>query len=304
MAAIDDLLSGLDLNVEPFALCDVREGQTLEVSGQKEATVHYALRGRGRLRFSDGSIVDVGPDTLVVCPRGLSQSIKATAGERGATRCVDPKLGLEWLAAGEDGPQVLLACGRIAAAGGALATPFDGLPAPLVEAAGPESALAMTFQVLLNEIATPRLGSRAMAESLMKQWLILLLRRLAERGDDRLPWLKAMADRQLAPAVARMLAQPAEDASLDDLAALSGMSRSSFAARFRQVFGQPPHAFLTEIRLQQAARLLAATALPVKSVAARAGYRSRSYFTRAFKARYGVDPSAWRDGQRSGIRRG
>jgi AraC-like DNA-binding protein len=48
--------------------------------------------------------------------------------------------------------------------------------------------------------------------------------------------------------------------------------------------------------MQRAAKLLATTDLPVKAVAGRVGYRSRSHFSRAFKARYGVDPAGFRTG--------
>jgi len=48
---------------------------------------------------------------------------------------------------------------------------------------------------------------------------------------------------------------------------------------------------LTEARLGQALQLLQGTRLPVKTVAARSGYRSVSSFVRRFQERYGVDPS-------------
>ncbi len=48
------------------------------------------------------------------------------------------------------------------------------------------------------------------------------------------------------------------------------------------------------MRLRRAERLLAETKLPVKSVAARVGYASRSHFSRAFKAAFGIDPAAYR----------
>jgi transcriptional regulator GlxA family with amidase domain len=60
------------------------------------------------------------------------------------------------------------------------------------------------------------------------------------------------------------------------------------------VVGQPPIEFLKTLRLDRAAHLLARTDLPVKRIAARAGYSSRSSFTRAFLARYGLGPARFR----------
>jgi AraC-like DNA-binding protein len=45
-------------------------------------------------------------------------------------------------------------------------------------------------------------------------------------------------------------------------------------------------------RLSHALTLLLTTGLPVKSIAARAGYGSISSFAKRFRARYGVEPSA------------
>ncbi|MEE8505853.1 MAG: helix-turn-helix domain-containing protein [Kiloniellales bacterium] len=43
-------------------------------------------------------------------------------------------------------------------------------------------------------------------------------------------------------------------------------------------------------------RFLRTTELPVKTIAGKIGYKSRSNFSRAFKAIYGVDPNAYRHG--------
>ncbi len=76
--------------------------------------------------------------------------------------------------------------------------------------------------------------------------------------------------------------------------------RSAFSAHFARAFGQSPHGFLTERRLRQAARFLETTELPIKTIAGKIGYRSRSNFSRAFKAMYGIDPLAYRQGEGRG----
>ena len=72
------------------------------------------------------------------------------------------------------------------------------------------------------------------------------------------------------------------------------MSRAKFAERFKEAFGRTAMAFLKELRLSRAARLLETTDLPVKSVAARVGFSSRSHFSRAFKAAMHLEPAAYR----------
>lgn len=60
-----------------------------------------------------------------------------------------------------------------------------------------------------------------------------------------------------------------------------------------------------KLRRRAAARMLGTCRLAVKTVAASVSYSSRSYFSRVFKAAYGVDPTAVRAGsaERIALRR-
>ena len=52
--------------------------------------------------------------------------------------------------------------------------------------------------------------------------------------------------------------------------------------------------FLKEVRLRRAGDLLRVGDLPIKAIAARVGYSSRSHFSRSFKAFAGTDPATYR----------
>ncbi len=91
--------------------------------------------------------------------------------------------------------------------------------------------------------------------------------------------------------------------SVKDLAAELGLSRSHLSTRLRKRWGLPPARLLRERRLKQAADLLAGRGeLPLETVAASAGYRSASGFLRAFKARFGLTPGAYRSSRRQPAR--
>ena len=72
------------------------------------------------------------------------------------------------------------------------------------------------------------------------------------------------------------------------------LAPTTSAARFADALAQPPIEYLKSLRLSRAAALLRRTDLPIKAVASRVGYSSRSSFTRAFIARYGVAPHEFR----------
>lgn len=97
-------------------------------------------------------------------------------------------------------------------------------------------------------------------------------------------------DERLVRACEVMAEQPFAPHTVGSLAALAGMSRSSFAQRFGDRIGQTPIRFLKIERLRCAAYLLCTTSLPVKVVAAKVGYLSRSYFSRSFRDAFGVPP--------------
>ena len=134
----------------------------------------------------------------------------------------------------------------------------------------------------------------ALTATLMKECLIRLLRKLESEQETVLPMLAAAADPRLAPALEAILTRPADELGVDRLAELSGMSRSAFSHHFTSVMGVAPHEFLIERRLSAAARLLLETDLPVKTVAGRVGFKSRSHFSHAFKGRYGDNPASYR----------
>jgi AraC-like DNA-binding protein len=170
---------------------------------------------------------------------------------------------------------------------------FDELRRPLMVRVGASGPLRACAEALREESASPSPGARAMKEALVARCLILVLRRCLEDG-LAVPWLPLMDDPGLARALVAMREEPAHDFTLAALAEIAGMSRSVFAERFAGALDVPPMEFLTRFRLDRAAGLLARSELPVKTVAARVGYRSRSSFTRAFTLRHGVGPAEFR----------
>jgi AraC family transcriptional regulator, activator of mtrCDE len=161
-----------------------------------------------------------------------------------------------------------------------------------------DDPLRRTFEAMLDELASPRLGTRALTEALLKQCLILLIRRVAT-DPAAAKWLFGTVDLRLTYPVLAMIENPAHSFTLEGLARSAGMSRSSFAAHFQAAFATTPIDFLKRIRLRHAARLLRTTKLPIAVIARSVGYESRTYFSRAFSAEFGVEPRSFRTGEQS-----
>jgi AraC-like DNA-binding protein len=85
---------------------------------------------------------------------------------------------------------------------------------------------------------------------------------------------------------------PDEAPGLDVLAADVGLSRAHFLRSFTEVFGRTPHDYLTEVRLDQAKRLLARGG-SVTEACFDVGFSSLGSFSRLFARRVGVAPRDW-----------
>lgn len=104
----------------------------------------------------------------------------------------------------------------------------------------------------------------------------------------------------LAPEVGRVVAavsrDPAHPWTLDELARLAHLSRSSLGERFRATLGTSPLQFVREARMRRARELLADADRSVTHVAFAVGYGSVAAFSRAFTAAHGMTPRCWRAG--------
>lgn len=90
-----------------------------------------------------------------------------------------------------------------------------------------------------------------------------------------------------------VIAHPAADHSVPELASRAGLSPRHFARLFRQEVGITPSAWVEEARVE-AARLLLEEGLPPKLAGARCGFGDVETFRRAFQRRLGVSPAAYR----------
>jgi AraC-like DNA-binding protein len=290
------LVANLDLRVEPFAVCDVRSGARLRLAPPAMEVLHFVLSGRGRLK-THGGVQELGPDTLVVIPPGLGHSIESADGE-GAQLSADqadlPSGVLERVVVGDGDDGLLVACGRVTVTYGGLVDLFARLSEPLVVDFTDTPSMRAAFAALLDEQGGGRPGSAEMVAALMSQCFIQLLRRLCDTDECRLPWLSALDDERLARVLDEILKRPEASHSLEELAALAGMSRTAFSERFAEVFGRSAGEFVKQARLSRAAQLLRTTDLAVKEIAGKIGFASRSHFSRAFADRYGQSPAEFR----------
>lgn len=92
----------------------------------------------------------------------------------------------------------------------------------------------------------------------------------------------------------RILSNLPAAAGVEELARDYGMSRSHFSHYFRSRTGLTPAHFGTEVRIHEAARLLADSRKPLKQIALACGFTSPSHFCRLFRAFQHLSPASFR----------
>ena len=85
-----------------------------------------------------------------------------------------------------------------------------------------------------------------------------------------------------------------QDISIEELAKLAFLSVSALERRFKKYLSKTPKQFLNEIRLENARRLLIETQQPIMEIAYQCGFSEHSYFSKQFKALFGILPSQLR----------
>jgi AraC family transcriptional regulator len=85
---------------------------------------------------------------------------------------------------------------------------------------------------------------------------------------------------------------------LEEVANLTGLSRSWFARGFRASMGIAPYSFILRIRVRRAKDLLIDNKTPIATIAALVGFADQSHFTKVFRRYAGATPREWREMQK------
>jgi AraC family transcriptional activator of mtrCDE len=296
---LDRLLITLGVAVEAVAICEVRRGLRLIFTPVDAIEVHYVLAGTMHLMVPGAKPVICGPGSIVIVPPGIAQSVAADPNPKSDVmadeHCSMTRDGmlLHDAADGEPG-DLRLVCGVIVASFSGSFGLLDYVAEPIAENLSGVEIVRLAFAMMLEEIASPGFGSRALTGALMKICLVKVLRSYFDGSGTRSTLLGHLRDPRLGNAVSAVLDKPAVAHSVASLASAAGMSRSAFAREFTGAFAMTPMEFVAKTRLHHAAELLRLTTVSVKVIAASIGFSSRSHFSRAFRDAYGTDPRNFR----------
>ncbi|MEV0999461.1 AraC family transcriptional regulator [Nonomuraea sp. NPDC050202] len=197
-----------------------------------------------------------------------------------------------------EGEDVVFVGGRFGFGERAQELLLDVLP-PVIHVPG-ATAEAATVRWAL-ELIDAELRERPLAATLVTEHLALVmlihllrLHLITAGPGETSGWLAGLADPVVAPALRAMHARPAHAWTVSELAGAAAVSRSTLAARFKQVVGRGPLEYLTGWRIELAADRLRRGDETVAAIAHQVGYGSVSALSNAFKRVAGVSPRDYR----------
>ncbi len=146
---------------------------------------------------------------------------------------------------------------------------------------------------MADRILEPNPGSRAMASAYQELIAVRLLwdhSTIVRRPGDE----ETLSDPRLSPVIDYIRRNLRDDVSLETLAALAGLSPNYFLGAFREVTGQTPHRYVTELRIARACELLRDPHRPITEVSLAVGFSSQSHLTEVFRRTLKTTPAAYR----------
>ncbi len=151
------------------------------------------------------------------------------------------------------------------------------------------------LRLMATEARELRPGGETIITRLADIMVIFAIRAwIAENPTAQTGWLSALQDKQIGHAILLIQRSPARAWTVASLADEVAMSRSAFAARFKELVGESPMQYVAWWRMNMALTWLKEKNVPLSELADRLGYQSEAAFSRAFKRFIGVSPGAVR----------
>ena len=153
---------------------------------------------------------------------------------------------------------------------------------------------------LMLNIIKAQVG-RDIAPMISEQFILDRIRNDQDRQHVPLQARVGLFHENLIEAAALMEANIEEPLSLDEIAALVGVSRRQIERLFKRYVGEVPTKYYLDMRLRRARGLLLQTAMSIMDIAVACGFQSPPHFSKCYRNMFGHTPSAERQNSRRGV---
>ncbi len=146
---------------------------------------------------------------------------------------------------------------------------------------------------LNKEALNENFGYEMFLQSRLIALFLLLLRNLPERQQDEEAEL-AVENSNVRTMLSYIRNHYADKISLDEIAGITSLSKSSCNRLFHSVVGCTPFEYLTEYRLKRSIHLLLESRKSITDIAYMCGFSDASYYCKIFRRKNGISPAKFR----------
>lgn len=152
--------------------------------------------------------------------------------------------------------------------------------------------LLFYLRCLMTEIENRHPGYNTICQNLLEVVLLLLMR----HSRFALTFVPAVRKSSRECAIARSYIENhfKENLTLDDLAAVTHVSKYYLVHAFGREYGTSPINYLLSCRIQESLYLLSKTRIPLSQISGMLGFSSPSYFSQSFRRMQGISPMEYR----------
>lgn len=307
MDVLSDILSKLKLTSALYFRTQFTSPWSIRVPDYESvARFHFVHRGRCLVRIGlDDEAVQLEQGDLVIITRGAAHTLFCSVETEKPTIPLEQVLtetsfsGSGTLVYGAEGTsqETQLVCGHFSFDPNAHHPLLDALPAHIhIQDYGVEAAnwMESTLRVIGAEAGRDNMGGDLIALKMSEIIFAQALRYYLKNAGSGEPVLAAFADERIAQALKAIHDDASYPWTLDNLARIAGLSRTTFATTFSNYMSTTPLGYITQWRMQIARQLLLETKDPIIKIAESVGYQSEAAFGRVFKRYFEIAPASYR----------
>jgi len=307
MDLLSDILSHMQLSGTLYFRTSFTSPWSIRVpSFENAARFHFALKGRCLVRIQpDKPAIFLEQGDLLIIMRGAEHTLFCDPSTENQAVLLDEVVeksgftGTGALVYGEYGTdhETQLVCGHFAFAKYAKHLLIEALPSHIhIKNYGEASGIWLenTLKIISLETGRGQMGSDLIALKMSEIIFTQVLRTFLQNEGPKLPVLAGFADAGIGRALTAVHKEPGYHWTLENLAAIAGMSRTAFATRFSHFVTMSPLEYITHWRMQIARQQLTNSNDPIIKIAETVGYQSEAAFGRVFKKHHLKAPASYR----------
>ncbi len=294
---LSDILEQVGVEGSVYFQKDFHGPWCMDVSNTGFAQFHIIVNGNARVTH-DGQVLQLSAGDIVLFPKGASHLI-GDADDSPVT------VGSDVIRAISEGQEPFtegvtttrMICGHFEYDFGYAHPLLEELPEKILIRSADLPALDQllgVMQLIIKESSSEAPGSRVVARKLSDGLFVTILRSFFEREKERSGFFRGLLDERIARAIEAIHSDISNQLTVDDMAKLAGMSRSSFSQQFKLLVGQSAGSYATRWKLLNARSAIKNSMKPIETIAFSSGYSSATAFSRAFHTMFGETPSECR----------